>query len=328
MAVSQKLTEDPLAADMKDSTGVKIMLTDLSKFKDLNPTDLDRLAKEVTDEQIKHIVDKVESMQDSDFTSMVFSIFDFIGFDPQMVSRVLKAYQDHYNDGDDTLLSDIKFSIAACLYMGNLQLKSMTKRSLEGRTKIEYLAQKYGIRTGTQNTGLPATALTFPRIAAAYPVLAIRMAVKCPPKTVNLDFKSLWAPAYMRLTPFASLCAPTMDQELRIFLQEACNAHGSDMAIAFEKGKRKKTNPDFKPDAIAIANDQWAFIEVASASPVPTEDAKKALLTQLNLTKDYENIAKLVANYRAIMTKVGLDKVTVLGKKEFEDRLSKYISSS
>jgi len=319
---------DIMITDMKDSVGNLIAPMDVSKFTELGTDDLEKLVKAISDSQVNAIIAKVEAVTDRDYSSLEFSIFDYIGFDPFMVSKVFKAYQDYYKDSDTNLLSDVKFSIAACLYMGNLQVKAFTRRALEGRSKIEYLSRKYGIRTGSQGTGIPATALTFPRIAAAYPVLAIRMASHLSPKAVNLDFLSALSPPYTRLTPFGSLCSAHMDRDLRQFLLEACNAHGSDMAIAFEKGRLKKAKREIRYDPIAIAHDQWAFMEVASTSPVPSESARKSLLTQLNLVKDYKNLSEIVVNYRAIVQKTPKEQVTVMTAQSFADKLGEYLSSN
>jgi len=153
---------DPILSSMVDATGKPIAPVVLKDFKEVGDKDLEALVKSITDDEVNKIIKAVEGITEKDMTALEFSIFDFVGFDPFMVSKVLAFYQKHYNDTQENLLSDIRFSIAACLYMGNLQYKSLSRRALEGRSKIEYLARKYGIRTGSHGTGIPATALTFP----------------------------------------------------------------------------------------------------------------------------------------------------------------------
>lgn len=320
--------EDTQLKDLKDGMGNAIAPTDISKADELGPVDLSKLVKAITPDEVTKIISVVESVTKGDFSALEFSIFDYVGFDPLMVSRVIRVYQNHYKDSDDNVLSDIKFSVAACLYMGNLQTKSTTRRVLEGRSKIEYLTRKYNIRVGSQGTGIPAEALTFPRIAAAYPVLAIRMAASLTPKTVQAEFQSVKIPPGMRLTPFASLCSPHMDPELRLFLQEACNAHGSDMAIAYERGRLKKAKREVKYNPVTIALDQWAFIEVASSSPVPTEAAKKKMLLELDLIKHHKSLAEVVANYRSIMSNTVIDVSQVLSEELFTTRIGDYVAST
>jgi hypothetical protein len=315
------------SVDLKDRMGEPIVTTDLKAKKGLTKEEIEKMIKSLAKGSISGVIKIVEGIDDKDIAPMAFSIFDFQGFDPYSIIAVFKIICDHYGDNEKTLLSDVRYCIAACIYMGNIQSKALTKRAEEGRAKIEFLTQKYNILIGSTGAGLSAEQVTFPRVAASFPILAIRMAHKTSPKTVNLEFKSGSVPSYMRLSPFASLCSPDMHGDLRIMLMEACNAHGADMSIAYEKGRLKKLKKEIKYDAVMLASDQWSFVEIASSSPVPDEDSKKSLLTKLNLTSDYDNISKVVQNYRAIMTKKKLEEVVVLDKVKFTEHLTDYISS-
>lgn len=317
----------PSIDTMVDKLGNKIWRTNTDKAGEMTPEKVSEMVQNVTDSEVASTVSLVERIPSGAQDRMEFSIFDFVGFDPLMVVRVLKAYQKFYTDKDDDLMSDVRFSIAATIYMGNLQTKALTRRAQEGRTKIEYLTRKYNVRTGSQGAGLPQEALTFPRIAASFPVLAIRMAVTCPPKAVDIEFKGKQVPACMRLTPFGSLCSPGMDADLRLFLMEASNAHGSDMALAYERGRCKKAKTEFKPNPKAVSEDQWAFMEVAADSSVPEEDMKKAILTELNLAQYYGDLAEVVANYRSKVSGKAVGAGEVLSKANFEKLLSDYIAS-
>lgn len=317
----------PPPGPLLDSLGNPIITTDIKSVKSLSKDEIANLVKKVSSDTIKSTLKKVESIQGKDVEPMEFSIFEFQGFDPLTIQAVLIVVNEHFKGNMETLLSDIKFSIAACLYMGNLQEKSLLRRKEEGRSKIEYLASKYDIVTGTTGTSMSAETVTFPRIVASFPVLAIRMAWKVPPNAVNREFLSMSIPSYMRLSPFASLCSPNMDSELRIFLMEACNAHGSDMSIAYEVGRLKVRKVEIKYDPISIANDQWQFVDIASNSPVPSEESRKELLTELNISTDYESLAKVVSNYRAILQKKKTEDIKVLSKDEFDKALSDFISS-
>jgi len=314
-------------SQMTDRLGNPIISSDITKAKSVSDTDIEKLARDVSNSDMMAVINLVEKVTEKQMGPVEFSIFDYVGFDPLMIARVFKAYQSHYKDKEETTLSDIKFSIAACLYMGNIQTKAMTRRIAEGRTKLEYLTRKYNVRLGSTGTGIPAAALTFPRIAAAFPVMAIKMAVSVKVKSVLHDFNTNNSPHYLRVMPFASICSSNMDQDLRTMLLEAVNAFSTDMSIAYEVGRCKKAKKEIKYDPIAMAQEQWAFIEVASNSPVPTEESRKALLTQLNISKDYAEISKIVRKYRSIMGKKTEKEVEVLDEKEFSNRLTAYISS-
>lgn len=319
-------TSSTASSAMKDALGDPILTTDLSKTTALTKEEIEKLVKKVSESDIKSIIKIVEKTPDDDIQPMAFSIFDFQGFDPNSIIAVFKIICDHYKDPEKVMLSDIRFCIAACIYMGNIQAKALTKRAAEGRAKIEFLAQKYNIMVGSTGSGLSAETVTFPRVAASYPVLAIRMASKVSPKAVNLEFLSSSIPGFMRLSPFASLCSPLMNPEVRTFLMEACNAHGADMSIAYERGRLKKAKKEIKYDAVQLANDQWSFVEIASNSPVPDEESKKSLLTSLNVSSQYDVLLPVVKNYRAIMSKKKIDEVIVMSEKDFQTQMSDYLS--
>jgi hypothetical protein len=320
-------TTQAAPADLKDSMGKPIVLTDLNKVKSLTREQLEAMVKKMDQTDLKKVISIVEKIDDDSIGPMAFSIFDFIGFDPFAIIAVIKIVCDHYNDPEEVMLSDIKFGIAACLYMGNIQQKALTKRGAEGRAKIEYLGQKYDMSMGTTLSGMSAETVTFPRITASFPVLAIKMAERVSPKCVNLEFLSGSIPGFMRLSPFGSLCSPNMKSEIRIFLMEACNAHGADMAIAYEKGRLKKAKKEIKYDTVQLCADQWSFIEIASSSPVPSEESKKSLLTKLNIIKYFDDLEKVVKNYRAIMSKRKIEDVELPSRKTLEDQLTEYLVS-
>lgn len=327
MAGATQRGVDATVAAMTDRVGGLIWGTDISESDKMDSVQLTSLINDVKSGEITSIVTLVVEVKVSVSDRILFSIFDYVGFDPEMVPKVLRAYQKFYKTSDDDLLSDIRFSLAAVLYMGNLQTKSMTRRALEGRTKIEYLVRKYNIRTGTTNAGLPAEVLTFPRIAAAFPVLAVRMANVLPPTAVSILFKGRLVPACMRLTPFASLCASGMGEKLQSFLLRVCNAHASDMALAYERGRCKKAKVDFKPQPKVVAEDQWAFMEVAAASTVPSDAQRKELLQELNLAQYYVNLKEVYTNYMAVTQDLDAEKVETMSQQQFETELSSFVSA-
>jgi hypothetical protein len=100
------------------------------------------------------------------------------------------------------------------------------------------------------------------------------------------------------------------------------------MALAYERGRCKKAKIEFKPNAKAVSEDQWAFMEVAADSSVPEEDMKKTILTELNLGQYYDDLADVVANYRSKIQGKAVGVGDVLSKANFGKLLSEYISSA
>nr|QYF49544.1 MAG: coat protein [Jiangsu sediment phenui-like virus] len=316
-----------LEMDMKDFLGNLIVSSDISGASELGPNEIDKLSKDVLDTDVTKIISLVEGITQGDILPIEYGIFDYQGFNPETVIRVMKVYQDHYHDPSAVLLSDIRFAVAATLYMGNLQAKSLSRRSMQGAQKINYLILKYDIRIGSQGAGLPPTVLTFPRIAAAVPLLAVRMACRIPPKVAEHNFLSSKVPACMRLMPFAALCSRFMGEELRTVLLQVCNAHGSDMAIAYVVGEQKKKKvPKIEYNAVQIARDQWSYIEVVSNSPVPSERSKQEMIMELNLGPKAASILEVCQNYRAVMQSLKPEEVKVMGEQQFQDELGAYLA--
>lgn len=315
-------------ADLKDGLGNPVILTNLASKPKLTPDGLKKKINEIDSKKLKTLLDKVEKITGGDIQVMEFSIFDYQGFNPETVIKVMMAISEHYGDTESIFLSDIRFSIAANLYMGNLQDKARTKRTDEGKQKLTYLCDKYSIVLGSTGTGIAPEVLTFPRIASAFPVLAVTMASVLPPKTVNLEFKSRDVPDFMRLNPFCSLCSDKMPERTRRFLLECSNAYSADMSIAYEKGRLKKAKREIKYDPIMIATDQWSYAEIASNSPVPDESSRVSLILRLNLPGKYSDIATVVRNYRAIIQKKDETAIELISQKEFEEDLTEFTSAS
>jgi len=273
---------------------------------------------------MQSIITKIEKILKDDINPMEFSIFDYVGFDPFIIMKVMIAISGYHNDSPDVLVSDIKFCIAANLYMGNIQAKANTRRSDAGREKLNYLISKYNISTGSTGTGILPHTITFPRVTASFPILAVNMSWKLCPKTVNLDFVSRLVPSYMRVSAFMSLLSDRMEPDVRMFLLEAANAYSADMSLAYEKGRLKKLKKDPKVDPRQTASDQWSYAEVIANSPVPDEQSRINIILKLNIASDYVNLANVVRHYRSIMNKVDIASVAVPTQEELEKAITDF----
>jgi len=312
----------------RDGLGKPIETTDLSKKAKLTPDELrDRVSK-ISSDDWKKLVGNIEKITEKDINPMEFSIFDYQGFDPLKIIAMLKAISEYYGDKEEVLISDIRFCIAANLYMGNLQDKASTKRSEAGKAKISFLMEKYGIMRGSTGTGISSETITFPRVASSFPVFTVTMAWKLSPKTVNLEFISRDVPSFMRVNAFCALCSDKIPEQTRMLLLECSNAYSADMSIAYEKGRMKKQKKDLRYDPVDIARDQWAFAEIAANSPVPEESSKLSMLLKLDLPSHYNKIHEVVLNYRARMQKKDTTEISIISKEEFEKDISDYISGA
>lgn len=301
---------------------------DISSKKAITPDQLMGLVNQIDDKKLQGFIKQIEKITKDDINPMEFSIFDFVGFDPFKIIKVMMAVSEYHGDKVETLISDIRFAIAANIFMGNLQSKASTKRNEAGKSKLDYLCSKYNISMGSTGSGISPEQVTFPRVAASFPQLAILMAWKLEPKAVNLEFLSRKVPKYMRIGPFCSICDSSIPLRTQTFLMEAANAYSSDMGIAYEKGRLKKARKEVKYDPIQIATDQWSFAEIASNSPVPDKETKQNLFLRLNVAADYDDLKEVVQNYRAITQKKDIMSIDVISKQELEEDITTFSTSS
>jgi len=113
---------------------------------------------------------------------LMFSIFEFQGFDPFAIIKKLIFLKNQYGLTDEDLKVDIMYMIAANIYMGNLSGKALARRSNEGREVNDELVARYQIQVGTTGTGIPSDVITYPRVSGSFPVVSCRMARRLPTK--------------------------------------------------------------------------------------------------------------------------------------------------
>jgi len=206
----------------------------------------------ITTDDIEKFVSKMEVIKGDDIAKMMMSLFDFMGFDPTAIIRKLIAVNKYYvevkklpNESEETLIWDIIMMICANIVMGNLQQKSIGRRSQKGRMALGYLIQKYEMRKGSTGAGLPSDVLTFPRVANSFPSITCRAAAVLPSKNfLSGPFKTTQVPKYMRVSAFASLCPDEMDEKVRLMLLEVVCAYSCDQLITVHEGEKKKTESE------------------------------------------------------------------------------------
>lgn len=273
----------------------------------LRLTEKEIMAKmdEVSDSDVMTLVGETESVASSSISAATFAMFEFQGFDPRMVVKKIIVMARAHNLSPEDIKKDIMFMVAANIYMGNLSGKALLRRSSAGVELIDDLSAKYSVQTGTTGTGLPSDALTFPRIANSFPVLTCKAATRLPSKDfLGKPFNSRDVPKYMRVGAFASFCKKEMDPRLRLFLLEAVASYSCDQSVVFEEGrlkKAKKSGKDAVVDPVAIAGEQWTYIQAASDSPLPEKSVCGSVLTEFNIIGQLDKLIPVVANYRNVV---------------------------
>lgn len=313
--VLPKLPESSLVFDMTEKALVKAM-------------------EDVTTEEVLGFVTLLEATQTSQIEVSIFAIFEFQGFDPNAIIKKLLAVNKYYREemkvASETLQSlkeDVMFMIAANIYMGNLQKKSLSRRSANGRMKIQELITKYSMKTGTTGAGLASDVLTFPRVVNAFPVLSCRMAMVLPSKDfLSGDFGTRYLPKFMRLSAFGSFCESTLEQRTQLFLLHAVCSYSCDQTMVVHEGQ-KKVKKMKKEEDVMTASDayalQWDFIQITSSSTVPKPQMKRAMMTEFGVMGLYETLKPIVSKFRTL---VG-DANALPDKTQFESDIQGFVNS-
>jgi hypothetical protein len=284
-------------------------------------------------EDIKAFVASLEVIQSRDIEVSLYTIFEFQGFDPWAIIRKLLTINRHYREtlghkeeSLEKLKEDVMFMIAANLYMGNLQEKSLSRRPAAGRTKVQNLIKKYNMKRGTTGAGQPSDQLTFPRVANSFPVLTCRMASVLPSKDfVGTEFDTRDLPKFMRISSFASLCDSQLEERSRLFLLHCVCSYSCDQTIVVHEGEKKKKKMKKSEDVMTPIDAyslQWEFINVASTSPVPTREMKKALMLEFSISTRYDTLVAIVRRFRNLIG----DSTPLPAKPEFEGDVEGFIN--
>jgi len=294
----------------------------------LTPQDLTIKMNGLGKDRIDEIMTVSQEVTIDDQIILMFSIFEFQGFDPYAIIRKLVALKDEYGLTLDDLKEDILYMIAANIYMGNLSGKALARRNQDGRDLIKELSDRYQVMTGSTGTGMSSDTITFPRVAGSFPVLTCKMANKLPTKDmVGQPFKSVAVPKFMRVNVFATFCPPQMKMRTRLFFMKACAAYSCDQSIVFLVGdmkKKKIPSADQKLDPKGVAADQWTYLWATSEGPVPPMPARRQMHTLFNTISLYDTLKPVVENYNTLMD----DPTGLPSKSEFEDDMTHFMTGS
>jgi len=287
----------------------------------------------ITPEQILDLSNSVSSVTGDEVRAIVGSLFDFMGFDPEIVMRVLLAINKYYQsltleppETSDTLKEDIIVAVGCTIRMGNLQFAASQRRSDEAKAVIGYLISKYGILVGSTGAGMASTVLTFPRIANSFPVLTVRSAVVLGVQNNQQnELGSNVLPIFMRVAAFVSLLDADLDDRTGEFIMRASCAFSCDYQRTVHEGNLLKHKLKKADNVFTIEdawNSQYPYYTAIRNSKVPGIKMKRAMLTELKVSSDYDAISQVNKKITELMQ----DKFVTPSKEEFEADLVSFIS--
>lgn len=160
-----------------------------------------------------------------------------------------------------------------------------------GKTELREMIAKYGIKMGG-GQGLASNVITFPRVMAAFPDIAVRLVSVVGPKVFSGGpMGSSRLPEYMQVQVFPAVIPRDLDSDVKTTLMVASLCYSIDQTIQISQMQ----GPNLKELSATQSN----FTNISHRSPVPAEDVRKKVFNGLSLAKDYSKIRMVLESYKA-----------------------------
>jgi len=244
-------------------------------------SDIDRILSLINKEDI-------EALKAEDYDQ-----FQFVGFDPQKLLATLLALKARDKISDESFINDIVQMVGVGLIKGNVNDHNMTKMSDEGQINLKKLMKKYSIHGGGAESK-SSDYVTFPRIVATFPHIAVRFTSTLGAKSYRGGpFMSFGLPDPMQVSVFPSVIPSNLEQKVKSFMLTASLCYSMDQSIQISR----LTKPDLK----ALAAKQSGYIDVSHSSPIPDQDTRKNTFNKLGLPSRYIAILEVVKMYSTLV---------------------------
>lgn len=219
-----------------------------------------------------------------------FDQFQYQGFDPmKVVQSLLKAKKDSGVD-DDAFKLHVYKMIAVGIIKGSVNDHNLQKMSDEGKKDIDYLLTTYGVQKGG-GRGKSANVITFPRVMATFPDVAVRMVGVIGPKEFNGGpMLSSRLPSYLKVQVFPAVIPRSLESKAKKMLLMASLCYTMDQSTQISQMK----DPDLKQ----LASTQSNFTMIGHQSPVPANDMRLSVFNSLSIRDDYDMIVSVLKDYR------------------------------
>lgn len=239
-------------------------------------------------------VEKILSLINSNDLSALraeqFDQFQYQGFDPlKLVSALLKVKTDK-SISDKDFVDDVLQMVAIGMIKGSINDHNIKKMSEEGQKDVLAINSKYGIKMGG-GRGQSSSVITFPRVMATFPDIAVRMtAIIGGKKFSGGPLMSTQLPEYMQVQVFPAIVPRGLGPDVKKMLLTASLCYSIDQSVQISQLK----NPDLK----ALAATQSNFVMVGHNSPIPADEVRKNVFNKLSLARDYQSIVSVLEIYK------------------------------
>lgn len=239
-------------------------------------------------------VEKVLSLINSNDLSALraeqFDQFQYQGFDPlKLVSALVKVKTDK-SISDKDFIDDVLQMVAIGMIKGSVNDHNIKKMSEEGQKDVLAINSKYGIKMGG-GRGQSSSVITFPRVMATFPDIAVRMTEIIGGKRFSGGpLMSTQLPEYMQVQVFPAVIPRGLNNDVKKMLLIASLCYSIDQSVQISQLK--------EPDLKSLAATQNNFTLVGHNSPVPVDEVRKNVFRKLPLTHDYQAIVSVLEVYK------------------------------
>jgi len=245
----------------------------------------------------------IEALKSEDFEQ-----FQYQGFDPFKIVETLMRVQKDKSISNENLTRDVFSMVAVGMIKGSITPRNKDKMSDAGKAQITELSSKYGIKEGG-GRGQSSGVITFPRMMATFPDIAIRLVNVIGPKEFRGGpLQSTRLPRYMQVQVFPAIIPKDIGQGAKKMLLTASLCYSIDQSIQISRMVISSED-----DLKKVSSDQMNYTQIGHSSPVPSPEIRRSVFSKLTVKDDYPTIMTVLQDYK---TKVD-GSFTILNQSEF-----------
>jgi hypothetical protein len=240
---------------------------------------------------ITRILELISSNDVASLKAEMFDAFQYQGFDPLRIVKTLFECKTAGSVDDKTFSEDVFKMVAIGMIKGSVNTNNIDKMSDEGKKGVLELNEKYKIKMGG-GKGQPSNVVTYPRVMATFPDIAVRMTAVIGGKPFNGGpMLSTRLPQFMQVQVFPAVLPRNLNDDVKRMLLTASLCYSIDQSIQISQIK--------EPDLKQLASTQGNFVMVGHQSPVPGSDVRKSVYNGLNIADHWADIRAVLQDYRA-----------------------------
>lgn len=200
------------------------------------------------------------------------SMFMYQGFNPEMVHAHFAHIKHKKAISNEHFIADLRSLIIVGVMMGNYNDHNSGKIQESGKSAADALYVKYELHKGSVGTNKKA--ITLPRVLASFPIVTIRITLKCSSRNYNGVFSANALPHAMKTQVFPSVIPRTMRSDVLkvLLIASACYTTEQTITISNMKGEPKD-----------IIKEQMKYTQVSFSSSVPSDRERETFFKTLHI---------------------------------------------